>query len=201
VAFDGDSQARLLAHCASLSVNAVHELWNRSTARLAHVDALARAVNLDMAAAGWRPTVDNYLSRVPKPRILEAVREARGEASAQLIDHLKKPEMAEEAERLLADTGWLPEPLRTTNAPIASGNGETDTSADALPAFLADAEDGNQGAPARRRSRMSHTGGAHEPPRIFRPSQPGFRAGLICVRGGPPSAPAGSRVRGPPERV
>jgi ParB family transcriptional regulator, chromosome partitioning protein len=144
VAFDGDSQARLLAHCASLSVNAVHEPWNRSTARLAHVDALARAVNLDMAAAGWRPTVDNYLSRVPKPRILEAVREARGEASAQLIDHLKKPEMAEEAERLLADTGWLPEPLRTTNVPIASGNGETDTSADPLPAFLADAEDGNQ---------------------------------------------------------
>jgi ParB family transcriptional regulator, chromosome partitioning protein len=144
VAFDGDSQARLLAHCASLSVNAVHEPWNRSTARLAHADALARAVNLDMAAAGWRPTVDNYLSRVPKPRILEAVREARGEASVQLIDHLKKPEMAEEAERLLADTGWLPEPLRTTNVPIASGNGETDTSADALPAFLADAEDGNQ---------------------------------------------------------
>ena len=30
-----------------------------------------------------------------------------------MIDHLKKPEMATEAETLLADTGWLPEPLRT----------------------------------------------------------------------------------------
>jgi hypothetical protein len=30
---------------------------------------------LDMAAAGWKPTVDNYLGRVPKARILEAVRE------------------------------------------------------------------------------------------------------------------------------
>ena len=65
-----------------------------------------------MAAAGWSPTVDNYLGRVPKARILEAVREAKGEQSAQLIDHLKKTDMAKEAERLLAGTGWLPEPLR-----------------------------------------------------------------------------------------
>ena len=79
---------------------------------------LARAVNLDMAAAGWTPTVDNYLGRVPKARILEAVREAKGEASAQLIDHLKKPDMAKEAERLLDGTGWLPEPLRTPEADV-----------------------------------------------------------------------------------
>ena len=58
------------------------------------------------------PTVDNYLGRVTKPRILEAVREAKGEPSAQLIDHLKKADMAKEAERLLDGSGWLPEPLR-----------------------------------------------------------------------------------------
>ena len=58
--------------------------------RLAQADRLARAVGLDMVEAGWRPTVDNYLGRVTKPRILEAVREAKGEQSAQLIDHLKK---------------------------------------------------------------------------------------------------------------
>ena len=83
----------------------MHEPWNRSPRRLAHADTVARAVNLDMAAAGWRPTVDNYLGRVSKARILEAVREAKGEASAQLIDHLKNADMAKEAERLLADTG------------------------------------------------------------------------------------------------
>jgi len=141
LALDSDSQAALFAHCAALSVNAVHEPWNRSPARLAHADALARAVNLDIAAAGWKATVDNYLGRVPKARILEAVREARGEASTQLIDHLKKPEMAKEAERLLADTGWLPEPLRTTDAQVGSGNAGSETSADALPAFLADEDD------------------------------------------------------------
>ena len=41
------------------------------------------------------------------------MREAKGEQSAQLIDHLKKADMAREAERLLEGTGWLPEPLLT----------------------------------------------------------------------------------------
>src|SRR5215471_9616493 len=138
-AFDADSRAALFAHCASLSVNAVHEPWSRNPRRLAHADTLARAVRLDMAAAGWSPTVDNYLGRVPKARILEAVREAKGDASVQLIDHLKKPDMAREAERLLAGTGWVPEPLRTPDAQPAEAEGQT--GAEALPAFLADGDE------------------------------------------------------------
>jgi ParB family transcriptional regulator, chromosome partitioning protein len=141
IAFDGDSQAALFAHCASLSVNAVHEPWNRNSRRLAHADRLARTVNLDMAAAGWTPTVDNYLGRVPKARILEAVREAKGEASAQLIDHLKKPEMAKEAERLLAGTNWLPEPLRTSDVQSADADGTGTAEGESLPAFLDDGDD------------------------------------------------------------
>jgi ParB family chromosome partitioning protein len=39
---------------------------------------------------------------VTKARILQAVREARSEQAAQLIDHLKKGEMAERAQELLA---------------------------------------------------------------------------------------------------
>jgi ParB family transcriptional regulator, chromosome partitioning protein len=147
IAFDGDSQAALFAHCASLSVNAVHEPWNRNSPRLAHADRMARAVNLDMAAAGWTPTVDNYLGRVPKARILEAVREAKGEASAQLIDHLKKPEMAKEAERLLAGTNWLPEPLRTSDAHSAVINGAAAADGESLPAFLDDGDDEDAGDP------------------------------------------------------
>jgi ParB family chromosome partitioning protein len=135
----------LFAHCASLTVNAMHEPFNRSPRRLAHADTLARAVSLDMAAAGWSPTVDNYLGRVPKARILEAVREAKGEASAQLIDHLKKPEMAKEAERLLGGAGWLPEPLRTRDARSADVEGEAGT--ETLPAFLADGEDDDASDP------------------------------------------------------
>ena len=141
VGFDRDSQAALFAHCASLTVNAVHEQWNRNPHRIAHADRVARTVGLDMTAVGWAPTVDNYLGRVTKARILEAVREAKGDASAQLIDHLKKPDMAKEAERLLADTGWLPEPLRTPTAEMAAPQAATADGAESLPAFLADEAD------------------------------------------------------------
>jgi ParB family chromosome partitioning protein len=77
--------------------------------------------------------------RIGKPNILEAVREAKGDHAAQLLDHLKKGEMAREAERLLDGTGWLPEPLR-----LADGASSSDPSAsavDTLPAFLTEAED------------------------------------------------------------
>ena len=66
-----------------------------------------------MVAAGWTPSVDTYFGRVTKARILAAVREAKGARAGDHIEHLKKAEMAEQAERLLAGSGWLPEPLRT----------------------------------------------------------------------------------------
>ncbi len=140
VNLDDEKRAALLAHCVSLGVTALHERGDRhggsgpshSTIerRIEQADRLANAVDLDMVAAGWRPTVENYLGRVTKPRILEAVREAKGEQSAQLIDHLKKGEMAKEAERLLDGTGWLPEPLRQIDPSPAAAEAE------ALPTFL-----------------------------------------------------------------
>jgi ParB family transcriptional regulator, chromosome partitioning protein len=149
-ALDETSRLSLLAHCVSFGVNALYEKPNPYGGsgvsqhglerRLAQADRLARATGLDMVEVGWTPTVDNYLGRVPKRRILEAVREGASERAAQLIDHLKKGDMAKEAERLLADTGWLPEPLRLAHAeePL-SGAGEDD--ADALPEFLAGDDD------------------------------------------------------------
>jgi ParB family chromosome partitioning protein len=112
-ALDPDSRHALFAHCVALSVNAVHEPWNRRPRALSHADRIAEAVRLDVAAAGWSPTADNYFGRVTKARIVEAVREARGDTAAQLIEHLKKGEMAARAEELLAGSGWIPEPLRT----------------------------------------------------------------------------------------
>jgi ParB family transcriptional regulator, chromosome partitioning protein len=150
-ALDDASRGALLAHCVSFGVNALYEKGDRYGGpgvsvhgvqrRLVEADRLARAVGLDMVETGWRPTVDSYLGRVTKPRILEAVREAKGEQSAQLIDHLKKAEMAKEAERLLDGTGWLPEPLRTSEAADADST-DADAAGDdeALPAFLADDE-------------------------------------------------------------
>jgi len=119
IAFDANSRQALFAHCAALSVNALHESWNRRPRALAHANRIAEAVGLDIAAAGWSATVENYLGRVTKARILQAVREAKGEQAAQLLDHLKKGEMAERAQELLSGSGWLPEPLRTAGPAVA----------------------------------------------------------------------------------
>ncbi len=136
---DDHTRLELLAFCVSYGVNALSERANPFGAgstqrdidrRLQHANRVAQATRLDLVADGWRPTVDNYLNRVPKPRILEAVREGCGERPAQLIDHLKKGDMAVEAARLLAETGWLPEALRT---PVAAADGEPEA---ALPAFF-----------------------------------------------------------------
>ena len=130
--WDGDKQAKLFAHVIGLSVNALHESWNRRPGALAHADRLAEVVDLDMAAAGWRPTVDNFLGRVAKARILQSVTEAKGQRAADRIAHLKKGEMAREAEGLLADTAWLPEPLRTPGrAPAEAGEEQSQCANDA----------------------------------------------------------------------
>ena len=110
--FDADSRDALFAHCVSLSVNAVHEAWNRRPRAFAHADRLAQAVGLDMSMS-WTPTAANFLGRVTKARILQAVAEGKGQRAADRIEHLKKVEMATEAEALLAGSGWLPDPLRT----------------------------------------------------------------------------------------
>ena len=89
-ALDGTAQASLFAHCASFAVNALYEPANRYNqgrvsahgvrTRLDQADVLARAVGLDMVQAGWRPTVDNYLGRVTKPRILRGGSGGKGRA-------------------------------------------------------------------------------------------------------------------------
>ncbi|MBU2232952.1 MAG: ParB N-terminal domain-containing protein [Alphaproteobacteria bacterium] len=159
---DDGTRMDLLALCVSYGVNALFERPNPHSGsgvsrhgldvRLAQADRLARETGLDMVAAGWRPTVGNYLGRVTKPRILEAVREGAGERAAQLIDHLKKGDMAKEAERLLADTGWLPEPLRLASLDgdqAHDANAQTDGGDDtALPDFLAEDGEEDEGADA-----------------------------------------------------
>jgi ParB family chromosome partitioning protein len=125
ITLDEASRMALFAHCVSLSVNTTVQTWNRRTEETAHARQLASSLGFGMVAAGWTPTVDNYLGHVAKAHILQAVREAKGEQSAQLIGHLKTPDMAREAARLLEGTGWLPEVLRLPIDEIAAeGNAD-----------------------------------------------------------------------------
>ena len=106
----------LLAHAASLSVNAVRWPHDRKPGVWGHADRLAETVALDMTDY-WTPTVASYLGRVTKARIAEAVREAVSDEAADRIGGFKKPDMAAAAEALLERTGWLPVLLRTAAAP------------------------------------------------------------------------------------
>jgi ParB family chromosome partitioning protein len=143
---DSDSRQALFAHCVALTINGVYQPYDRRPKAIGHAGRLAQAVSLDMAAAAWRPSVESYLGRVTKGRILDAVREAKGEEAAQCINHLKKAEMATAAEQLLAGTGWVPEPLRTPGQSFTPGT---------EPAKGADSDKG----------RKDHSGqAAHGPP-------------------------------------
>ena len=155
---DGADQAALFAHCAAYAVNAQWEPvpkhgGGRVSAhgvarRIEHANVLARAIGFDMAVTGWRPTYENYLGRITKPRILEAVAEGTEPQKAGLIDHLKKGDMAREAERLLADSGWLPEPLRMPEVDPVLPIADTAADGEALPAFLGeDGDDGDEDEP------------------------------------------------------
>lgn len=130
----------LFAHLASLSVNATITPHVRNAESVAHVNDLFRALETDMVKAGWTNTVDNYLGRVSKDRILEAVTEARGDETTTLIAHLKKDPMGKEAQRLLENTGWLPEVLRVTDtASVIENEDDRDDAGEQdepLPTFL-----------------------------------------------------------------
>ena len=112
IALPPEERTELFALCAGLSVNAMHSFHDRRVDAMPHADRLAGLVGLDMSR-DWTPTAANYFARVTKPRILAAVREAKGEETARLLEGLKKGDMAREAERLMTDTGWLPDLLRT----------------------------------------------------------------------------------------
>lgn len=107
-------QLALLAHCVSLTVDAV-KLPTRMDVAEAHADRLFQALDYDMAEV-WTPTAANYLGRVSKERILEAVREGVSKEAAENLASMKKSAMAEAAEQRLKDRRWLPPVLRTPPA-------------------------------------------------------------------------------------
>ena len=76
------------------------------------------------------PTVRTYLGRITKAHILAAVREGVSHEAADRMADMKKQEMAEAAEQLLAGTGWLPALMRT---PKTVQEGAKQTPAEMLP--------------------------------------------------------------------
>jgi ParB family chromosome partitioning protein len=101
----------LLAFCMARSVNAVRTKKDSADDhRFSHADRLAATLKLDMNA-WFTPTAENYFTKVSKTGILEALTEVKG-ATAPAWDKAKKSELAAIAEREIAQSGWLPAPLR-----------------------------------------------------------------------------------------
>jgi ParB family chromosome partitioning protein len=101
----------LLAHCVSLTANAIRAPRQGADESEAHAAVLARETGLDMAAY-WQPTAAGFFGRVSKERIVQAVREGASVQAAENIARMKKPAMAEAAEAALKAKGWLPALLR-----------------------------------------------------------------------------------------
>jgi ParB family chromosome partitioning protein len=101
---------QLLAYCVAQSVDVVETKKPHSARRIAFADNLALALNLDMNK-WFKPTAENYFSKVSKAQILEALQEANVSIAPGWAD-MKKADLAALAERQIANTGWLPKPLR-----------------------------------------------------------------------------------------
>lgn len=124
----GDEQLELLAYLVALTVDAV-EARGASAARRADADRLAAVLQLDMAP-WWRPTAEGFFARLTKRQILAAVAEGISPEAAKRLESLKKNEMSERAEALLAPTAWLPAALRRTSLDSEKGT-ETRASTEA----------------------------------------------------------------------
>ncbi len=109
----------LLGFCAAQSVDAVRAKSDRADCpRLAHADALAEALVLDMVQ-WWEPSAARYLARVPKARVLEAVAEGVSPRVSHSLTTLKKDVLVRSAQERLKGKGWLPSLLRSPVPPTA----------------------------------------------------------------------------------
>jgi ParB family chromosome partitioning protein len=109
---DKDTLLELLAFCAACTMDAVQRKQDRpDCARIAHANALATALSLDMTA-WFTPTAANYFSRVSRTEILSALAQAKNMPAKRSWEKLKKTEFAVFAEREIAGTGWLPPTLK-----------------------------------------------------------------------------------------
>lgn len=95
----------LFAFCIAATVDSVS-----GTDSPHSVNALMDVLDVDMSAY-WQPTKASYLAHVSKARIGEVVTRAVSAEAAAPLAGMKKGEVVDAAEKLLAGVNWLPEVL------------------------------------------------------------------------------------------
>lgn len=101
LALPQEELVRLLALCVASTVDVV-----TSRAREVRGAVLAQTVGLNMRS-WWAPTAEGYFRHVSKAVTLDAARQF-APAHITRLSKLKKADLASEAERLAAGTGWMP---------------------------------------------------------------------------------------------
>ncbi|WP_209020912.1 hypothetical protein [Shinella sumterensis] len=97
----------LLAFVTADNLNGVKTKYDQSGSRLANIEQIAVAVDLDMHQH-WAPQAA-FLSRLSKGQIAEVLQEAGCAPHAvRAVEKAPKAEAVAEAEKLLQGTGWLP---------------------------------------------------------------------------------------------
>jgi len=107
-----DTLLDILALIAASSVDAMVRKHDYTAAsRLAHADALADELSLDMTA-WYKPSADCYFGRISRTQILADYKDARGHDPAPAWLKMKKSDLAKRVAEAVEKENWLPEPLR-----------------------------------------------------------------------------------------
>jgi ParB family chromosome partitioning protein len=113
----------LLALLSALSVDAITRVAPDHGATIAHADALADELGLDMRSH-WTPAAEGFFSRISKAQMQAFLKEQDAFDDAAIVAKAKKPEAAQRTAKVLLAQGWLPAPLLIT--PPADDTGESD---------------------------------------------------------------------------
>jgi len=112
---DQAMQLRYLAYCIAPVLNVMQDRsTSAQTTSRRPTDAvlpLAALLGLDMAD-WWQVTAENFCGAVSKAKLLEAVREAKGDEVAARLEKMKKADAVVAAAAALDGTRWLPSLLR-----------------------------------------------------------------------------------------
>ncbi len=126
------------------------------------INALVPALGLNLAD-DWKPTRASYFDHVTKARIADVVTAAVSPTEGMRILKLKKDAAAAEAERLVSNTGWLPEHLAAAETRPRElwrkRRAEDDDAADSDATDATDAPDAGPRQRGRSRTRCRRSAG------------------------------------------
>ncbi|VVE56943.1 chromosome partitioning protein ParB [Pandoraea aquatica] len=102
-----DDRMALFAFLTAVGINGVVQ----SEKHASRLEGVADVVGVDMTK-WWKATATTYLSYVSLAQIGEVLKEAVSKEAAAEVVTMKKRDAVKHAEKLLANTGWLPKMMR-----------------------------------------------------------------------------------------